>query len=40
LLLKGEPCSGLTHQAYDYIDGKPMLEWRQRCVSGSPSQPQ
>ena len=24
LLLKGEPCSGLTHQTYDYIDGKPI----------------
>ena len=24
LLLKGESCSGLTHQTYDYIDGKPI----------------
>jgi hypothetical protein len=23
-LLKGEPRSGLTHQTYDYIDGKPI----------------
>ena len=24
LLLKGEPCSGVTHQTYDYTDGKPI----------------
>ena len=26
MLLKGEPCSGLTHQTYDYADGETVLE--------------